>query len=186
MARGKGASFQNEIPPSRVNIKYVKATEGAQEEVELPLKLLMLGDYTMRPDDAPLEERKKLNINKDNFESVMKEQKLGLSLNIPNKLVQGEEGEEMNVDLKFDSMKSFDPEAIVRQIPEMNTLLEIRELLKDLKARVVNNRQFRKALEKIVTDKGQLDAIKAELDSLAPLPDVATGRGPKEEAGGDS
>ena len=134
-----------------------------------PKPLLFVGP------NAVLEDRKKLNINKDNFESVMKEQKLGLELNVPNKLVEGGEEQEMRVNLKLDSMKSFEPEAIVRQIPELDTLLEIRDLLKDLKARVVNNRQFRKALEKIVTDKGQMEAIKAELDSLAPLPDVVTG-----------
>jgi type VI secretion system protein ImpB len=184
MARSKGGSFQNEIPPSRVNIRYVKATDGAQEEVELPLKLLMVGDYTMRADDTPLEERKKLNINKDNFEAVLKEQKIGLSVNVPNKLVEGDDGEEMKVDLKIDSMKSFEPEAIVRQIPELDTLLELRDLLKDLKGRVVNNRQFRKELEKIVTDAGQMEAIQAELGKLAPLPDVATG-GAK-DAGKDS
>ena len=50
-------SFQNEIPPSRINIRYVKKTDGAQEKVELPLKLLLLGDYTLRPDDTPLDER---------------------------------------------------------------------------------------------------------------------------------
>jgi len=183
MARGKGASFQNEIPPSRVNIKYVKATDGAQEEVELPLKLLLLGDYTLKADDTPLEERKKLNINKDNFEAVMKDQDLSLSLNVSNKLAPGEEGDEMKVDLKLDSMKSFDPESIVRQIPEMNTMLEIRELLKDLKARVVNNRQFRKALEKVIKDKDQLEAITAELDNLAPLPDAAAGEKGAEEGG---
>ncbi|HEX4496186.1 MAG TPA: type VI secretion system contractile sheath small subunit, partial [Thermoanaerobaculia bacterium] len=42
MARNR--SFQNEIPPSRVNIRYVKKTDGAQEKIELPLKLLLLGD----------------------------------------------------------------------------------------------------------------------------------------------
>jgi len=181
MARGKGGSFQNEVPPSRVNIKYVKATEGAQEEVELPLKLLLVGDYTLQPDETLLEDRKKLNINKDNFESVMKEQHLGLELNVPNKLVQGDEEQEMKVDLKLDSLKAFEPEAIVRQIPELDALLEVRDLLKDLKGRVVNNRQFRKALEKILTDKGQMEAIMAELDSLAPLPGVLTGETEKAE-----
>ena len=61
-------SFQKEIPPSRVNIRYVKYTGGAQEQVELPLKLLLLGDYTGRPDATPLEERKKISVNKDNFD----------------------------------------------------------------------------------------------------------------------
>src|ERR1700712_532786 len=100
MARNR--SFQNEIPPSRVNIRYVKKTDGAQEKVELPLKLLLLGDYTMRPDDTPLDERKKISVNKDNFEDVMREQKLKLSMAVPNYLSgnpTGQDGDEMTVNL---------------------------------------------------------------------------------------
>ena len=52
-------SFQDEIPPSRVNIRYHNLVTG-EEKIELPLKLLLLGDYTFQEDDTPLEERKKL------------------------------------------------------------------------------------------------------------------------------
>ena len=41
-------------PKERVNITYKPAVGNAKEEVELPLKLLMVGDYTMRPDPRPL------------------------------------------------------------------------------------------------------------------------------------
>ena len=69
-------------PRERVNIVYKPATGDAQEEKELPLKLLMIGDYAMRQDSTPLEERKPININKDNFSDVMKSQKLEVSVNI--------------------------------------------------------------------------------------------------------
>ena len=54
-------------PKERVNIRYKPATGNAREEVELPLKLLMLGDYTLKADETPIEDRKLSDINKDNF-----------------------------------------------------------------------------------------------------------------------
>src|SRR3990170_4379254 len=91
-------------PKERVNIVYKPATGGAQAEVELPLKLMMLGDYTLRADDTPLEQRKPINIDKDNFEEVMKSQKLDLDLKVENRL-SGKEGEELAMKLKFQKMK---------------------------------------------------------------------------------
>ena len=178
MARNR--SFQNEIPPSRVNIRYVKKTDGAQEKIELPLKLLLLGDYTLRSDSTPLDERKKISINKDNFDDVLREQKLKLSMNVPNRLTGKDGQDELRVDLDLDSLKAFNPDEIVRRVPELARMLEIRELLTDLKARVITNRDFRQALEKIVKDKDQLSAITAELDRIAPLPDVIAGQGGEE------
>jgi type VI secretion system protein ImpB len=172
MARNR--SFQNEIPPSRVNIRYVKKTDGAQEKIELPLKLLLLGDYTLRPDSTPLDERKKISVNKDNFDDVLREQKIKLSMNVPNRLTGGKD-DELKVELELDSMKAFNPDEVVQRVPELKRMLEIRELLSDLKARVITNRDFRQALEKIVKDKDQLSAITAELDRIAPMPDVMTG-----------
>jgi type VI secretion system protein ImpB len=172
MARSR--SFQNEIPPSRVNIRYVKKTDGAQERIELPLKLLMLGDYNLRPDPTPLDERKKIGVNKDNFDDVLREQKLKLSMVVPNRLT-GKPGDDMKVELDIDTLKAFTPDKIVEQVPELKKLLEIRELLTELKARVITNRDFRQALERIVKDKTQLEAITRELDRIAPLPDVIAG-----------
>jgi len=166
MARNR--SFQNEIPPSRVNIRYVKYTGGAQEKVELPLKLLLLGDYTLRPDDTPLEERKKIGLDKDNFDAVLKEQKLRLSLLVPNRLA-GEPDEDLEVKLDVDSLQAFSPDELVRRVPQLAKMLEIRDLLTDLKARVITNRAFRLALEKIVRDPAQLQAITHELDRIAPV-----------------
>lgn len=171
----KSRSFQNEIPPSRVNIRYVKKTDGAQEKVELPLKLLLLGDYTLRPDDTPLDERKKISVDKDNFDEVLKEQKLKVSMSVPNRL-SGQPDDELKVELAIDSLKAFTPDEVVKRVPELAKMLEIRELLTDLKARVITNRSFRQALEKIVQDKDQLAAITSELDRIAPLPDVIKGK----------
>ncbi len=168
MARSR--SFQHEIPPSRVNIRYVKFTDGAQERVELPLKLLLLGDYTLRPDDTPLAERKKMSVNKDNFDAVLKEQHLKLSMVVPNRLAAVDD-EETRVELDISSLDSFTPDEIVKQVPQLAKMIELRELLKDLKARVITNRKFRLALENIVKDQAQVESIMQELERVAPLSD---------------
>ncbi|WP_350307329.1 type VI secretion system contractile sheath small subunit, partial [Photorhabdus viridis] len=73
-------SFQNEIPKSRINIKLDLHTGGAQKKVELPLKLLVMGNYSHGQEQRPLSERKKVSINKNNFDSVMAEFSPALNL----------------------------------------------------------------------------------------------------------
>src|SRR3954452_3028532 len=96
-------------PKERVNITYKPATGNAKEEVELPLKLLMIGDYTQRPDPRPLEDRKPINVDKDNFQKVMGEQKLSLSFNVKDRLSEAEGGE-LAVNLKFRRLSDMEPE----------------------------------------------------------------------------
>ena len=62
------ASAGSVAPKERINITYKPATGDAQAEVELPLKLLVVGDYTQRADDRPVEERAPINFDKDNFQ----------------------------------------------------------------------------------------------------------------------
>ena len=73
-------------PKERVNIVYRPATGDVQEDVELPLKLMVLGDFTLRKDDTMLEDRKPISVDKDNFDKVMQSQGLSLQLQVPNKL----------------------------------------------------------------------------------------------------
>ena len=174
-----GESFQNEIPPARINIKFTKEVGGAKEKIELPFKMLMVGDYTGRPaepGDAPAT-RKKVNINKDNFENVMKEMKLSARITCANKLSENP-NDEMSVNLKFDSMKSFHPEEVAKQVPELNALLAARILLKDLRARLISGRELRTELEKIIKNPALLDKTLKDLDAIAPLPQGLEGKKP--------
>jgi type VI secretion system protein ImpB len=145
-------------PKERVNITYKPATGGAQEEVELPLKFMMIGDYTLRADDTPLEERKAIQVDKDNFNDVMRSQKLELDANVDDRL-SGEEGAQMAVHLKFNTLADFNPESIARQVPELDQLLQLRNALTALKGPLGNLPAFRKKIESILAD----DAKRAEL-----------------------
>jgi len=148
-------------PRERVNIVYKPAT-GVDEERELPLKMVMLGDYTQRTDDTPLEERKPINIDKDNFNDVLKGMKLSTEMNVKNVLSE-EEGAEMPVKLKFEHIKDFGPEAVVEQVPELNNLLQLRTALMALKGPLGNVPGFRKKIMDIMSDDTAREKLLKEL-----------------------
>jgi type VI secretion system protein ImpB len=149
-------------PKERVNILYRPATGDAKEEVELPLKLLVMGDFTLRADDRMVEEREPINIDKDNFNEVLKAQNLKLDITIPNKLSEDPE-EEMSLALKFESLADFGPEAIVKNTPELNKLLELREALTSLKGPMSNRPEFRKKIQELIKDEAAREQLLKEL-----------------------
>jgi type VI secretion system protein ImpB len=149
-------------PKERVNIVYRPATGDAKEEVELPLKLLVMGDFTLRADDRMVEEREPINIDKDNFNEVLKAQNLNLDITIPNKLSEDPE-EEMNLSLKFESLADFGPEAIVKNTPELNKLIELREALTSLKGPMSNRPEFRKKIQELIKDEAAREQLLKEL-----------------------
>ncbi len=151
-------------PKERVNIVYRPATGDAKEEVELPLKLLVLGDYTLRDDDTPIEELKPINVDKDNFNDVLKGQNLSLSLNVPDKLdPNAAEDAQLSVNLNFQSISDFSPDAIVEKIPELSQMIALRESLKALKGPLGNIPDFRKQVQALVKDEGVRERLLNEL-----------------------
>ena len=149
-------------PKERVNIVYKPATGDAQAEVELPLKLTVLGDFTHRQDDRPLEDRAPIAVDKDNFNDVLKAQDVKLDIVVANKLVEDEEAS-MPVSLSFATIKDFEPDAIAAQVPELAELLKLRESLKALKGPLSNIPDFRKKVQEVVKDEAARDQL---LDAL--------------------
>lgn len=159
-------SFQNEVPKARVNIKLDLHTGGAQKKVELPLKLMMMGDYSNGREQRPLSERSKVNIDRNNFNSVLAEFSPTLKLAAANTLAG--DATELPVQLAFRQMKDFEPEQVARQIPELRALLAMRNLLRDLKSNLLDNGTFRQELERILKDDSLSDELRRELAALAP------------------
>jgi len=149
-------------PQERVNITYKPATGNAQEEVELPLKMLFIGDYTGRADPRPLEERKPINIDKDNFQQVLAEQNLSLSMSVPDTL-SGEPGSNLSVSLKFKRLNDFGPEAVAEQVPELKKLLELRGALTALKGPLGNVPAFKRKIQSLLNDTATREKLVKEL-----------------------
>ncbi|WP_191832052.1 type VI secretion system contractile sheath small subunit [Pseudomonas fluorescens] len=162
-------SFQNEVPKARVNIKLDLHTGGAQKKVELPLKLMMMGDYSNGAEQRPLSERSKININKNNFDNVLAEFSPRLKLAVENTLA--DDNSDTSVELNFQKIKDFEPEQVARQIPQLRALLAMRNLLRDLKSNLLDNATFRQELERILKDEALSDELCAELAALAPQED---------------
>lgn len=158
-------SFQHEKPPSRVNLFLEVAKGDAKEKVELPLRLLVMNDFSGRDDDTPVADREIININKNNFQDVMQSFDLGLEYTVPNKLTG--EGE-VKVDLEFEDLDGFSPEKVAQQVPELSRLLAARNLLQDLRNRLISVGEFRKQLEKVVSDEAAREELLSELERVVP------------------
>ncbi|HDS1204989.1 TPA: type VI secretion system contractile sheath small subunit [Shewanella algae] len=152
-------------PKERINIKYVPSTGDQQSEMELPLKLLVLGDFKGHSEDSQLEERKTVQVDKSNFESVMKEANLSISATVDNKLTD-EDGAELSVDLKFDSLKDFSPDSIGEQVPEIQKLIELREALVALKGPLGNIPAFRAKLQELIATEESREKLLSELQQM--------------------
>jgi type VI secretion system protein ImpB len=158
------ASEGSVAPKERVNIVYKPATGDAKQEVELPLKLLVLGDFTLKDDSTPVEDRKPINVDKDSFNDVLKEQNLSVDLSVPNKLDKNaKEDDRLKVQLKFQSIKDFEPDAIVEMVPELKQLIALRSALKALKGPLGNLPEFRKRIQDAVKDDGIRQRLLSEL-----------------------
>ncbi|MBB4866919.1 type VI secretion system protein ImpB [Pseudomonas nitritireducens] len=150
-------------PKERINITFKPATGNAQEEIELPLKMLVLGDFTQRADERKVEDRAPVGIDKNNFDEVLAKQELGLTLNVPNRLQDADGQEELGVSLKINSMKDFNPASLVDQVPELKKLMELRDALVALKGPLGNAPAFRKAIESVLADDDSRERVLGEL-----------------------
>lgn len=154
------ASEGSVAPKERVNIVYKSATGDASEEVELPFKQLVIGDFTLREDAQPLDERAPVNIDKDSFNDVLKAHRLSLSMAVPNVLADNAVPDErLTLELRFDSIRDFEPDALVEQVPELRQLVALRDALKALKGPLGNLPDFRKQLQQLI----QSDEARARL-----------------------
>lgn len=154
-------------PKERINIKYVPATGGETAEVELPLNLLVVGDMKGKPDDAPIEERSMVSVNKNNFSSVMEEMKIGLNINVANKLQDNASvDDEINVQLDIKSLQDFSPDNIVKAVPELRKLLELREALTAVKGPLGNIPAFRTRIAELLESEESRTQLLAELNII--------------------
>ncbi len=125
----KGPSKARE---SRVNIAISDRLRGGAEP-ELPFRVLVMGDYTLKDDKREVYDRKPLDINKSNFDSVMQSFNLSTDLTVKDRISGSGE---LPVSLRFGTLKDFRPESIARQIPETKKLLELRDAMKALRPKM--------------------------------------------------
>ncbi|MFP3648119.1 type VI secretion system contractile sheath small subunit, partial [Paraburkholderia sp. SIMBA_054] len=108
--------------------------------------LLVMGDYSNGQDTRALAERTKVDINKNNFNSVLADYSPKAKIAVENTLAG--DGSELPVALEFKSMDDFRPDVVASKVPELRALMAARNLLRDLKSNLLDNATFRRELEK--------------------------------------
>jgi type VI secretion system protein ImpB len=147
----------------RVHITYEVETEGAEILRELPFVVGIMGDFSGDPTEPlkPLNERKFIQIDRDNFNEVMARMTPGLNLRVDNKLA--DDGSEMAVSLKFNAIEDFEPARVAEQVPALKALLETRNKLRDLMSKVDRSEQLESLLEQILTNESELKSLSDQL-----------------------
>ena len=147
----------------RVHITYEVETDGAQIERELPFVVGVMGDFSGDPTQPlrPMADRKFTQIDRDNFNDVMARMAPGLNIKVDNKLA--DDGSEMAVNLKFNSIDDFDPARVVEQVPALKSLLETRNKLRDLLSKADRSDELEGLLEKVLQNETELKALSGQL-----------------------
>lgn len=153
---------QSESPKERINVTYTPETGDQNEDIEIPFKVMVLGDFNPSEEFTTVEDKKPISVNKNNFDDVIQKQKLSLDMSVDNKLTDVED-DTLNVKINFNSMKDFSPENIVEQVDELKKLQELRESLVSLKGPLGNIPSFRKAISDAIDNPEDTTKLLAEL-----------------------
>ncbi len=153
-------------PKERINIRYVPATMGQISEAELPLKLVVLGNFLGKADTTPVEERRMISVDKNTLSTVMNESGIQKTITVRNVLDEHNGGTALSVNLKFESFKAFEPDSMVQQVPELMKIMQLREALIALKGPLGNMPAFRKRMQQILENEESRNRLIAELEAL--------------------
>ena len=174
----KGGSKARE---SRVNIAISDRLRGGAEP-ELPFRMLVMGDYTLRDDGRAIYDRKPVDINKSNFDSVMQSFNLSLDCSVADRISGSGE---IPISLKFGTLKDFRPESIARQVPQLKSLVELRDAMKALRPKM-GDKGAQKELLGAIKDPAVRDQILKMISAAeAPPAPAAETAAPSADAGGE-
>jgi len=170
MARQSTQHKIDRVRAPRVQITYDVEVGDAIEVKELPFVMGVLGDFTGQPvDPLPrLKDRKFVEVNPDNFDTVLESMKPHLAFSVENKLSEDPDAGNLKVDLNFKSLDDFSPANVARQVKPLRELLELRDRLSDLRGSIQGNDKLEEVLREAVTDKDKLAKLRSELGTEEP------------------
>lgn len=159
------------VRPPRVQITYDVEIGDAIQKKELPLVAGILADLSGKRDpDKPLpalKKRKFVEIDRDNFNGVMKSIAPRLAFSVPNKL--SDEDVQVGVALNFSSLDDFNPVAVLKQVEPLRKLFEARQRLSDLATKLDGNDELDRLLRDVMANTDELTKLKP---APAPAPEA--------------
>jgi type VI secretion system protein ImpB len=163
MAKDSTQKKLERVRPPRVNISYDVETGGAVETKELPFLMGVLADLTGTPAEAlpRLKDRKFVEINPDNFDAVLKSTKPRVNFAVENKLQEG--GGKIAIDMTFESMDDFSPDAVAQRVAPLKELLDLRTKLADLRGSLQGNDKLEEILQHTLNDAAAMKKLETEI-----------------------
>lgn len=161
-------AIQDEIPKSRLTLRYKTEINGQPEDIQLPLRLAVMGDFslgTSKDRKVDLDERRMRNMDGKNTDAVMKDMGMKLEFAVPNR-VDPDTAEDINVSIPIDSMKSFSPDQVAEHVPKLKGLLTLKTLLEEVISNVDNRKEFRRLLGDLMSDQDALAKMLQELQGF--------------------
>ncbi len=159
---------QDEVPKSRITLTYKTEVDGEPAVVDLPMRLMILGDFskgTSKDRKKELEQRDLRALDGSNIGEIMKDMGITLDMVVPDKI--NAEGQDMRVQLEIDSLNSFSPEEIAKQIPQIRSLLLLKKLLEEIQSNVANKKEFAQLLSKLYSNEMLLKQMREKLQKFS-------------------
>jgi type VI secretion system ImpB/VipA family protein len=148
------------VRPPRVQITYDVEIGGAIQKKELPLVVGILSDLSgATPNPATMKDRKFVEIDRDNFNEVLKSIGPTISSSVANHVDKSKDS--LPVSLKFESIDDFTPANLVQQVEGLRKLLDSRRRLNDLLAKLDGNDFLNQTLLDVVAKPDELKQLKA-------------------------
>jgi len=149
----------------RVQITYDVETGGAMKKVELPFVVGVLADLSGQPKQPlkPLKERKAVFLDRDNFNDVLAKAGPRLAVRVANQLT--DPNSKLAVELQFKHMDDFEPARVAEQIGPLKELLDMRQELTQLLARMEGNDKLEQLLAAVLANTEKAMAVTRALDA---------------------
>lgn len=146
-------SIQDTLPKSRLTLRYRTEINGQPEDIELPLRILIAGDFSgEKLGKKSFDERKILSFDGKNLNSIM--EKMKIQLNVKDSLDNPHMIPIHNVD-------SFLPGNIIKSITSLDEMVKAKDLLNSLLSSINNSSKFRTALPKLLKNNDAMTGLKA-------------------------
>ena len=165
MARESTQHKLDRVRSPRVQITYDVEVGNAIEMKELPFVMGVLGDLTGQPEKplAALRDRKFVEINPDNFDTVLKGMEPHLSYSVENKLSDDPNAGQVKVELHFEEFQDFSPERVAAQVKPLKELMDLRQRLSDLRGSLQGNQDLDDLLFNTVSNADAKEKLRKEL-----------------------
>lgn len=144
------------IRPPRVQITYDVETRGSFVKMELPFVAGIMANLSGNVDDpnrVPLRDRKYMEIDRDNFNDIMRSIGPKVALNGGSKT------------LSFQNLDDFTPINVLNQL-ELKARFEKRTRLSDVVAKLDGNNKLQEKFLEALTDDAKRAEMKAKVDEL--------------------